>query len=187
MKNFFLGLLTFILFISCAVEKPVATKPSPQLKVASSRQITEVVDFEKEFLKRINKARAEGCKCGDTYMPAAEPLTWNTQLQLSALGHAQDMARNKYFNHVSKNGAKIKDRITASGYTHEGFQTFTIGENIAYNQRTIKEVMQGWLNSPLHCKNLMNPAFKEVGIAMENYYWVQNFGGRTPFGKRNNR
>ncbi|MBC7915960.1 MAG: CAP domain-containing protein [Pyrinomonadaceae bacterium] len=97
------------------------------------------------------------------------------------------MARNKYFSHISKNGSKVKDRITAGGYTPDGFQSFTIGENIALGQRSIKEVMKGWLESEMHCKNLMNPAFKEVGVAMENYYWVQNFGARIPFPKRQGR
>lgn len=184
-KNLVIGPLAFLIFTSCAIEKPVtASVAKEKVKTTSRSSLVEVVEFEKEFLKRINKARAEGCKCGDTYMPPVEPLTWNNELQLAALGHAQDMARNKYFSHVSKNGARIKDRITSAGYTHDGFQSFTIGENIAFNQRTIKEVMTGWLNSPSHCKNIMSPAFKEVGIAMQNYYWVQDFGGRIPFGKR---
>lgn len=183
MKNIILGQLALLIFTSCAIEKrSVATtvRPAP----ATKNSFVQVVDFQKEFLRRINNVRAEGCMCGDTYMPPVEPLAWNTQLQLSALGHAQDMARNKYFSHVSKNGARIKERITAAGYTYLGYQSFTIGENIAFNQRTIREVMQGWLNSPSHCKNIMSPAFKEVGIAMQNYYWVQDFGGRIPFAKR---
>jgi uncharacterized protein YkwD len=186
MKNLILGPLTLLIVTSCAAEKtptPII-KPAASIKPAVKSSFFEVVDFEKEFLRRINKARAEGCKCGASYMPPVEPLIWNNELQLSALGHAQDMSRNKYFSHVSKNGNKIKDRITAAGYTYTGFQSFTIGENIAFNQRSIREVMQGWLNSPSHCKNLMNPDFKEVGIAMQNYYWVQDFGGRIPFSRR---
>jgi hypothetical protein len=41
--------------------------------------------------------------------------------------------------------------------------------------------MNGWFKSPGHCKNLMNPAFKEIGIALYNTYWVQDFGGRESF------
>ena len=190
MKNLIWGPLAVLIFTACAVEKPTTVnntvKPTPNVKPVISNSFMEVVDFQKEFLKRINKARAEGCKCGDNYMLPVEPLTWNNELHLAALGHAQDMARNKYFSHVSKNGDKIKERITAAGYTPAGYQSFTIGENIAYNQRTIREVMDAWLKSPSHCKNVMSPAFKEVGIAMQNYYWVQDFGGRIPFGKKYN-
>lgn len=179
MKKLVFGLGLFLISAACSVSQPVIQKQEP---VSSST--VRVVDFQKEFLKQINKAREAGCKCGSTYMPPVQPLTWNNQLQMAALGHAQDMARNKYFDHVSKNGAKIKDRITNAGYSPTGFQYFTIGENIAMGQRSIHEVMTGWLNSPGHCKNIMSPAFKEVGIAMEKYYWVQDFGGRVPFQKK---
>jgi len=189
MKSVVPGLLVFFLvFISCAAEKPRITAPVKSNTVKPiDKNPAIVVDFQKEFLKQINKVRTEGCKCGDTFMQPVEPLTWNTQLHISALAHAQDMARNKYFSHVSKNGDKIKDRITAAGYTYTGYQSFTIGENIAFNQRSIKEVMEGWLNSPSHCKNIMSPAFKEVGIGMQDYYWVQDFGGKVAFPKNPKR
>jgi uncharacterized protein YkwD len=38
--------------------------------------------------------------------------------------------------------------------------------------------MAEWFKSEGHCHNLMNPAFKEVGIVQYNDYWVQDFGGR---------
>jgi uncharacterized protein YkwD len=186
MKNMVWAPLLALASLSCAVDKP-GIAPGTPVKKSLSGSFVEVVDFQKEFLKQINKARTEGCKCGSTYMPPVEPLTWNNELQLAALGHAQDMARNRYFSHISKNGDRIKERITAAGYTHAGFRSFSIGENIAYNQRTIKEVMRGWLASPGHCKNIMSPDFKEVGVAMQNYYWVQDFGGRIPFQKRLSR
>jgi uncharacterized protein YkwD len=186
MNKIITAALAIISLSSCAIQKPalepIANPSTPKTIAPSS--LVEVVDFQKEFLKRINKARTEGCKCGKVYMPPVEPLIWNTQLELSALGHAQDMARNKYFSHVSKTGARIKDRITGAGYTYAGFQSFTIGENIALNQRSIREVMNGWLKSPEHCKNIMSPAFKEVGVAMQDYYWVQNFGGRVTFSRK---
>ena len=137
--------------------------------------------FKSEFLDRINKTRKKGCKCGTTYMPPAPPLTWNDILENAAIGHAQDMAINNYFSHDSKDGRSLKDRTDVAGYDEKGFQSFTIGENIAQGQQTIAEVMDGWLKSEGHCRNLMNPAFKEVGVALYNTYWVQDFGGREPF------
>lgn len=179
MKKLLLGSCVFLVSAACVVKQ---SAPQTQRPVSSST--VRVVDFQKEFLRQINKVRAEGCKCGGTYMPPVQPLIWNNQLQMAALGHAQDMARNNYFSHNSKNGDKIKERITKAGYSPAGFQYFTIGENIALGQRSIQEVMTGWLNSPGHCKNLMNPAFQEVGIAMEKYYWVQDFGARVPFARK---
>jgi uncharacterized protein YkwD len=135
--------------------------------------------FRTEFLRQINQVRAQGCNCGTTYMPPAPPLTWNMYLERSAAGHATDMARQRYFSHTSKDGRSMEDRISLAGYVFNGYKSFTIGENIAWGQESIDEVMNGWINSPGHCKNLMNPEFKEVGVAENNEYWVQDFGGRA--------
>jgi len=137
--------------------------------------------FKEEFLERINSARAKGCNCGSTYFPPAPPLTWNDQLYDAAYGHARDMAKRNYFSHTSKDGRSMEDRIVSAGYTFKGFKSFTIGENIAQGQQSIAEVMDGWLKSEGHCRNLMNPAFKEIGAAEYKTYWVQDFGGRTSF------
>jgi uncharacterized protein YkwD len=75
----------------------------------------------------------------------------------------------------------MAQRISNAGYAFKGFRSYTVGENIAQGQMSIDEVMTGWLKSEGHCKNLMNPAFKEIGVAEFNHYWVQDFGGRESF------
>ena len=138
-------------------------------------------DFRDEFLERINAVRRTGCNCGTQRMAPAPPLVWNDQLEDAAKDHAKDMARKKYFSHESRNGRTIKDRIMGAGYTYKGFRSYAIAENIAYGQRSIAEVQNGWFKSPGHCKNLMNPDLKEVGVAEKDNYWVQDFGGRENF------
>lgn len=137
--------------------------------------------FKREFLQQINSVRASGCICGTTNMPPAPPLAWNNNLEHSAKGHAWDMSNNSYFSHTSKDGRGMEDRIVLAGYYFNGFKSFVIGENIAFGQAGINEVMKGWLKSEGHCKNLMNPKFKEVGVAENHKYWVQDFGGRESF------
>lgn len=114
-------------------------------------------------------------------MPPAPPIVWNNTLEASAIGHAKDMEYRNYFSHTSKDGRSIEDRILEAGYTYEGYRSFAIGENIAYGQRSIAEVSDGWFKSEGHCRNLMNPDFKEIGIARSGLYWVQDFGGRESF------
>jgi uncharacterized protein YkwD len=143
--------------------------------------------FKSEFLSRINKIRSEGCYCGTVYMKPAPPLVWNNDLETAAQNHAEDMSSKNYFSHTSKDGRTMADRAIAAGYTYKNFKNFTVGENIAEGQMSIAEVMDGWLKSPGHCRNLMNPEFKEVGVAQFNLYWVQDFGGRTPFSAEEQR
>jgi uncharacterized protein YkwD len=137
--------------------------------------------FESEFLELINRTRTKGCNCGTTYMPPVAPLKWNDLLEKAAKGHAQEMAKKKYFSHTSKDGRSTMVRVEDAGYTHKGYRSFTVGENIAQGQPTIQEVTEGWFKSPSHCNNLMNPDFKDVGVWLDNTYWVQDFGGREEF------
>ena len=78
----------------------------------------------------------------------------------------------------------MSDRALDAGYGFKGYRTYAIGENIAQGQTSIAEVMNGWLHSEGHCRNLMNPAFREVGVAEIDNYWVQDFGGREAFSER---
>ena len=143
--------------------------------------IMEADGFKDEFLQRINAVRAKGCRCGNLYMPPVAPLEWNNRLANAAKDHARDMSKRQYFSHTSKDSRSIQDRITAAGYTYNGYKSFAIGENIAQGQQTIAEVSNGWFESPGHCKNLMNLSFNEIGVAEYNQYWVQDFGGRVVF------
>lgn len=137
--------------------------------------------FKAQFLNRINSTRQKGCNCGARYMPPAPPITWNNDLEDAAAEHAKDMAKRNYFDHISKDGRSMGDRILNAGYTYKGFKSYAIGENIASGQESIGEVMDGWFKSEGHCLNLMNPDFREVGAAMYKNYWVQDFGGRESF------
>ena len=60
-----------------------------------------------------------------------------------------------------------------------GYDWATFGENIAMGYRTEKDVVADWLQSPGHCKNIMNRNFKEMGVARVGNYWTQEFGAKT--------
>jgi len=131
------------------------------------------------ILDGVNAARAEGRTCGAKQYPAAPPLRWNPQLESAALTHSQDMAAQRYFSHAAKDGSKAGDRSQRAGYAWQ-----RIAENIAFGQETPREALDGWLSSPGHCANIMNPNFTEMGaaygITAEQgsgvLYWTQMFG-----------
>jgi uncharacterized protein YkwD len=124
-------------------------------------------------LSLVNEARRKGCQCGDTWYYPAAPLVLNARLDKAALAHSQDMQKKKYFSHVSPDGRKAGKRIQTQGYNWRAY-----GENIAHGYRSEKQVVEGWLSSPGHCRNIMNPAFKEMGIGRSGTYWTQTFGSR---------
>jgi uncharacterized protein YkwD len=126
-------------------------------------------------LQLVNDARARGARCGTRQFAPAPPLTLSGTLAGVAFGHAADMAQHNYFEHIDPSGHSPADRVRAVGY-HEKL----VGENIAYGPESVEEAVRGWLDSPGHCENIMDPRFVEMGIASaaghterQGLYWVQ--------------
>ena len=131
-------------------------------------------------LAATNAARAQGQTCGSVYYGPAPPLAWNLELGKAALGHSQDMVTHRYFSHADKDGRMPAERATAAGYAWR-----RIGENIGAGRRSAADMVAGWIDSPGHCVNLMNPAYAEMGAAYAirggprpSPYWTQMFGTR---------
>ena len=123
------------------------------------------------MLQLVNDVRKKGCQCGDTYLKPVGALTWNDKLEEAAYKHSQDMYQKDYFGHNAPDGSNGGVRIQRAGYNWAAY-----GENIAQGPRTEKEVVEGWLRSPGHCKNIMSKSFKEMGVAKVGSYWTQAFG-----------
>ncbi len=126
-------------------------------------------------LQLINDVRARGARCGERSFGPAPPVKLSGTLDGVALGHAADMAAHNYFEHQDLAGHSPADRVRAVGYREK-----LVGENIAYGPKSTEEVVQGWLDSPGHCENIMDPRFAEMGIAFaagqkskHGLYWVQ--------------
>ncbi|SHO81471.1 probable transmembrane protein [hydrothermal vent metagenome] len=160
-----------------------------------------------KYLEAINLARSEAKDCGEGvgFVSGANPLTWNDDLFKAAFEHNYDMTNSNTFAHSGSGtifditGTKLskssntEERIRNNHYLDEdkmvGVTTAGIGENLAGGQPTIEEAINSWINSPLHCKNLMDTNFKEMAISKvknpnfregdtqnSEYYWTHIFG-----------
>jgi uncharacterized protein YkwD len=135
--------------------------------------------FEMEVVQLVNVERARGAICGGQWFPPAGPVVVSPQLMASARGHSWDMAIGNYMAHTSRDGRSASERMRAAGYY--GGMT---GENIARGYASPSEVMTGWMQSAGHCRNVMSPHFRFVGVGYVftpanemRHYWTQNFGG----------
>lgn len=125
------------------------------------------------LMDMVNQVRTNGCNCGSTFMPPVAALVWNDKLAQAAYHHSEDMKTKNYFSHTGSDNSNAGDRATSEGYIWS-----SLGENIARGQTTEQLVMNSWLKSELHCKNIMNKSFKEMGAGRSDNYWTQVFGAK---------
>lgn len=159
-----------------------ATVPVPLTKDTATEVncgLTGRHGIQTEVLQRVNALRTAGAVCGTTTYAAAAPLTWNNDLLKAAQGHASDMAKNNYFSHNRPDGGTLAQRVRATGYHNPA-----VGENIAAGQPNVASVVSKWIDSPGHCQNLMNPRFRNIGVACARndaatyrLYWTMDLGG----------
>jgi uncharacterized protein YkwD len=96
----------------------------------------------------------------------ADQLQISPELMSSAQQWAETMAKRGRMVH---------------GTTFMQPQFMSSGENIAYGQSTIDEVMTAWMNSTGHRKNILNKNFTHAGFGYARTsdgrpYWCAQFG-----------
>ncbi|KAI9596597.1 CAP domain-containing protein [Syncephalis fuscata] len=114
----------------------------------------------------VNKFRAE---------KKLPPLAIDTGLNKAAQDHSVLQARNNQMSHSFAGEPGLMQRCSASG---GGWNS--VSENVASGQTSIEQVMNSWIASPLHLKNLVSDATHfGSGMALGNggqTYWTQDFG-----------
>jgi len=132
---------------------------------------------EKALLDLANKER-EAKK-----LPA---LTHNALLAKIAKAHAENMAKQEKLDHV------LDDKSPAKRAIEAGYRYRNIGENIARAKGDEDlpvpppaDIHDGWMKSKPHADNILNPKFKEVGLATARgksgtIYYAQVFGTLLP-------
>ncbi|WP_313800463.1 CAP domain-containing protein [Cytobacillus sp.] len=140
-------------------QKPAQTQPSTP---ASS----SVSAYEQKVLELTNQERA---KYG---VPA---LKLDVELSKVARAKSADMKAKGYFDHNSPTYGSPFDMMKQFGITYK-----SAGENIAMGQRTPEEVVNAWMNSEGHRKNILNASFTNLGVGYvaDGNYWTQMFIGK---------
>jgi uncharacterized protein YkwD len=80
--------------------------------------------------------------------------------------------------HTGRDGSTPAQRITRGGYRWS-----EVGENLASGVMTAEDAVRGWLGSPEHCANLMDPLYRHMGVGFavnahdqRGVYWAMEFG-----------
>ncbi|HEX4965226.1 MAG TPA: CAP domain-containing protein [Thermoanaerobaculia bacterium] len=139
------------------------------------RETAGLADLSQVRAAMLRAVNAERKRAG------APPLAANSKLDEAAQLHAEDMLARAYFDHESPAGKTVRERAKTAGYEWRA-----IGENIAEGQTSMAQVMDTWMHSSGHRRNILSRDFKEMGTGLAlgksggeyTAKWVQDFGTR---------
>ena len=114
-------------------------------------------EIEYKTFLAINKIRKEN---------NLSELKWDEDLYDAIIIRSKEISKN--FSHTRPDGSSC---FTVSKQLH--------GENIAKGYSSVDRVVEGWMNSPGHRDNILNPRYKFFSISSYNHngmiYWDMLF------------
>lgn len=136
----------------------------------------DINELEKEIHRLINIERTNN---------GLNPLVWDNQIYSIARAHSEDMVERDFFAHENPDGEDPTDRAERQGYIcrkdYGSYYTLGLAENIAMDPiqsnvvgcgstltlSTLANcIVQGWMNSPGHRKNILTATYTETGIGV---------------------
>lgn len=154
---------------SVSLSQAIKTPSTEELPKLSSDKLLEtlpehVMTYENEkLLELINRDRTSA---------GLQPLKLDEELCQLAQLKSQDMYDYSYFSHTSPNFGKTSSLIRKKGINYKAY-----GENIGRTQ-SVYSAHNGFMNSPGHKANIMNPSFTHIGIGIVGNYYTEVFIGR---------
>jgi uncharacterized protein YkwD len=98
-------------------------------------------------------------------------LQFNQRLGQAAMRHACDMVANDFFDHRGSDGSTSQRRVQAAGY-----RDCIVAENLAWGYPQSRQIIDGWMKSPGHRRNMLHPRIEEFGVGItqgpKGPYWV---------------
>jgi uncharacterized protein YkwD len=98
------------------------------------------------------------------------PLTADLSLVDAARQHSSDMLARRFFSHQNPEGRSFMERLPPA----YGARISRSGENIwtgsgyyPFNPQALaRMIMDSWISSPGHCKNILTPGFTHLGVGV---------------------
>lgn len=166
-------MLTTLLAQGCFTASAGAIRPTGVQAVGKCSTPEDEDRMADQVLELINLERAQR---------DLQPVMLDAKLTTMAKDFACRMVRGKFFSHRDpKTGYGPADRAIVARYPF-----FAIGENLAAGQESAAEVMKLWMQSESHRDIILDPTWRDVGIAVRaggehGLYWVQEFGDPANF------
>lgn len=132
----------------------------------SAAQAVTISPLEQQIVTATNKARTKaGCTA----------VRIDGRLQYATRTHSTDMARRGILTHTGSDNSTFATRDIRAGYTNP------LSENIARGYTNPDTLVNAWLASPSHRRNLLNCTAKAIGVGIAtnnrgSLYITQDFG-----------
>ncbi len=172
-----LSILIMMILISVSMSAGWGPVGSAKAESGSQPSERELPLLRVDLLAALNQERRRA---------GLPPFKPNTLLDRAAQGHARFMADRGILSHEGANGSSVSDRARAEGYVFR-----RISENVAQGQPDVPTVVRGWMNSPGHRRNILDPDADELGVGyargrsgrsgaavIPGTYWVMVAGAR---------
>jgi uncharacterized YkwD family protein len=117
--------------------------------IGTGQQITA---YRLRIVELVNEERAAAGR---------NPLFLDESLFRIAQIKSLDMAENNYFDHISPTNGGPENM-----YRSQGVNFLKMGENIALGYLTPETVIKGWMNSPGHKANMLDPEYTHIGVGL---------------------
>ena len=121
-------------------------EPAPERAAPSSRLAAE----EQQVLELLNRERAQR---------GLGQLERDATATLVARSYSRQMCERRFFDHTSPDGKQPWDRLKDAGVRFSA-----AAENIAVGYSSAAAVHQGWMTSPGHRTNRLNPIYGRTGV-----------------------
>ena len=125
--------------------------------------------WQADILFQVNAARAAH---------GLAPLQWNARLAEAAAAHAADLQTCRKLAHEGCDGSNLPLRAQRAGYAFR-----RVSENLALCPCDGASVVQAWLHSEGHRRNLLDPNVSEMGadtradaVDLRRQQWVLVMG-----------
>lgn len=148
-------------------DKPLPENPAPDTDNNVQKPETEEnadTSLASQVLQLVNSYRAQN---------GLNKVEYDASVKAAADKRAREI--ETVFSHTRPDGRDCFSVLSESGVSYRG-----AGENIAMGQATASEVMNDWMNSEGHRKNILNPNFTKLGVGLHKgsdgrLYWTQLF------------
>ncbi len=139
----------------------------------------EVMAYNKGLEGDITEVEREQVRVTNDYriMFGHQPVRLVEKLVKSSRGHCEEMSRLGYFGHFSPTPGRRTpyDRMRLEGYTYGS------SENCIMGQTSPMGSHKGWCHSSGHHRNLLMPAWTEMGTGHYGRTMTQNFGSAPKY------